>query len=185
LKFKAFLAESVTFGATIHRVEKDGQRSHDFTPFEKEKEIDCRECHYHGKSEHCWMCKGTGKEKVWVTDYDKIQLSNSGALAFLSAIGEKVNGDESLVGGWDNSELPELRRRLIRMKNGDLKHHETPPSDEQRVRGVKHDGNVATIERGPRMISYGRTAAQYGELIDDLLKLIDFAQKHDAGVSWA
>lgn len=169
--------------------------------FETEKVEDCWACDGTGKESHdgwtdqegvkhppaswaCDLCRGKGKLTKWETPYNELNVSNDNATAILQALGLWQN--DELVGHVDHDDLPALRRKLIRIKNGGIEALTKDPEDTQGpTRRYKGDDGMDHIGRGPRVISGGRTHEQVMRYVDSLLSLIDFAQKNDAALAWA
>ncbi len=180
------LDESVTF--SVAKIKKhEGRDMYDTTEFAKEAHIECRDCDGKGKYENgheCHYCKGSGKERTWEYDYEHLNVSNDNAAVIVKMLGV-VRGDE-WSGAWKHEELPAIKRKLIKLKNGDTSGWTEGPSDEQGpTRAFRDENGMSRIGRGPRMISGGRSQAQIDRYVDALMDIVDFAQKHGAAVCWS
>jgi hypothetical protein len=181
------LNESVTFGAVKLKMDK-GERIWDYTPFEKQEEIDCRDCEDATKPHpSCWFCKGSGKEKIWQNIGPTMNVANHTVDTILTDLGlTHLTGDEGTVGVWEPKQLPEIRRKLVKLKNSDLSKHVEEPSDTRGpMRHYKDEDGQDRIGHGARLIHQGHSLERINSYIDRLLDVIDFAQKHDAAVAWS
>lgn len=151
----------------------------------------------HDVEEECWTCDGTGtyydrtcdhcngtkvlKRKEWSMPH--MQLSNGNAYLLMSALGL----EEEPVGVVPNKDLPELKRKLLKLLNTDVSKHTRAPSitQDKHTKVVDVDG-VSTIKRyGPTMIDHGVSSAQIKGYAERMIKLVDAAQKEGYDVSWA
>lgn len=184
----ARIDESVTFSVAKEKKDEKGKRYWSIADFQQEKMEECGVCHGTGKDpyakEHghdvdCDMCMGKGKTKEYHTEYGELNVSNANALAILDMLGL----EEDYVGNIPTNKLPDIRRRLIKLKNKGVDDYTSDTTDERHTRVVKQ-GDMHKIEPGPRMINVGRSEEQVMRYVDRLLAIIDFAQKNDATVVW-
>lgn len=85
-----------------------------------------------------------------------------------------------------HDQLAEVRRKLIKIKNGDISQHTVDPSMSQSpMRKYTNDDGMPAIGRGPKIYDMGRSNEQVMRYIDTLLSLIDFCQKNGAALGWA
>lgn len=167
-------------GATIYparRTEENGE-IHIGWPdeFVRRVKIVCRDCEGKG----CVYCQGSGKETETIYDFPEFSAGYAAIRVAAELMG--LPSEESY---WvAHEDLPEVRRRLIRVKNGDLSDFAQEATVE-RERRVDRSGGIPRITSGPTMIGFGMSESQIGVLIDRLLGIIDWAQKHDCGISWA
>lgn len=130
----------------------------------------------------CDRCDGKGEVEEWITDAPTLNVSNSNGYEIQRMLG--LNPDYS--GVILPADLPKFIRHLIKLKNTSSQQHTQDPSDEMGSMGITgHDQNVTSIGRqGARMIDMGRSQSQVDRYIDELLKMMKFAQEHGAGISW-
>ena len=180
----ALLQESVDFHPAVTR--KDGDHTYVDYPegTQQQREIDCQECHHMGASPKCRYCHGTGKEKEWITTCPELNVSNANAGIIAEILGHAGDDDGELTGLIPNAQLPTVMRRLIKLKNGNKERHIAPSSVSQR-QSVSHDGNVASIQRGPTMIDMGVSSQQIERYVDRLIEMVRWAQEHQCDISWA
>lgn len=131
--------------------------------------------------EPCECCDGKGKRLKWVYDYPRMNLSNYHVEAVIAPL---LGVEFDYTQFFPPETLPDLRRRLIRIKNGDPDAFSQPPSDEQAV-VVDRSGDVPKIGRGARMIGSGVSEHQILMIVDRLLEIIDWAQRNNCGLRWA
>lgn len=193
------ITESVTFG--IGKLVDYNGRKVWSDPFSKEEEVDCVACDGSGKEGHreyihpdtgekvpakewdCRFCGGSGKSKDWRTTAPEFNVANANARSIMDMLGIE---SEDLHGILEPKDLPDIRRRLIRLKNQDLSRHTVDPSKVQgKMHHYKDEQGMDRIGRqGPTIYDMGRSKEQVEHYIDSLLSLIDFAQKNDAAVTW-
>lgn len=180
------LNETVTFSCAVITTGDDGAKVYDHTKFSKKEMVECWVCdgkgvEKWGNEEHeCDMCKGAKKIEEWVYPFKELNVTNHNSHEILRML--QVPDDN--CGAVEHENLPELRRRLIKLKNSDNSHRTEEPHEEPRRHRFTQDGNVATIHHDPRVINGGRSNDQIERYIDQLLTLIDFAQKNKACLAW-
>lgn len=189
MRIKDILNESITFG--VHRlIDKNGKKVyHD--EFSQEVDSECWYCDGSGKETkyndddiaeyECGLCKGLGKIKDYKAPYQQLNISNSNAMAVLSALGLP----EDYSGAIPDEQLPAIRRRLIQMKNSKNTGLELDSYTSRERRVGRDENGIPQITSGPEIHSSGRTRDQIDRYIDSLLDIIDFAQKNNATVTWA
>jgi len=185
MKIQDIINEGMEFQACSIKV-KDGQKM--YSPHNmREVDSECYVCDgMAGKIEgyECRACKGTGKMKQWECDSPEMQVSNSNGFAIQQEI---LGVKPEYAGSIPNEDLPDLRRKLIRMLNVD-KERESMHLDAEDKLGkvrVSQRGNVSTIHRGARVISPGRSDQQVLRYAQQLLKIVEYAMKNDLTVTWA
>lgn len=187
MKLHDILLESITFNAcTLEYSDKHPQGMISPHNLRKEKET-CWVCKGTGKDKYdpkydCDMCDGSGKLDNDVCDGPQVNLSNMNAG---DVIRDMLGQEFDYVGMVEKKDMPKLRQRLIRMINveKDRERMTLDPSDEQKTRVGKKNG-VSSIEKGPRMISPGRDDSQVKQLASQILKVVEYAAKHDLILSW-
>jgi len=136
----------------------------------------------------CDFCRGEGEYEDFVPDGPEMNLANRNARVLLGLLGIEYDDAGTI---W-HKELPDLRRHIIRVLNSDdirkaaIKPSETG-GDITDKRAVKGDGGISRIvtRRSPKMIDPGTSEAQIERYFEDILKIIEFAQKNDYNVGWA
>lgn len=187
--FKEFLTtlnESVTFSVAV--LEDDprfGGKVYNSAKFQKDVEAECWVCNGTGKDPYhpkydCDYCHGKGKVKEYVTPFKELNVSNVNARLILNML--EIDNDE-LMGGIQHEDLPELKRKLIKLKNTNTKKYTRDTvTDKGPVRVSKDEHGLSKISRGPTMIDIGVEQEQIMRYIDTLLDLVEFAQKNNAVV---
>jgi len=196
MRFKEILEESVTFG--VARLEDHDGRKVYSDPFMKKTMETCFVCDgtgketyggyedadgkYHPKSEHtCGMCKGEGKNEEWRSDADELNVSNANAWG----IQEMLGLDPDYSGAIKKEQFPEIRRRLIKLKNTDITPHTQPAvKSGGQTKAYKDDQGQSRIGKTLTVHDMGRSHAQVERYIEKLLSLMDFAQKNDCDLVW-
>jgi hypothetical protein len=86
----------------------------------------------------------------------------------------------------ENSELPNILRRLIKIKNQSVSQYTSPTTVDRGKTGAYTDPNtgLSTIGRGPTIHTIGRNEERILAYIDELIKIIRFAQQNNAGIGW-
>ena len=187
MRINEVLTESMTFTAGVVTVKKgpDGQPQSVISTSDFSVEQD----------EQCPWCEGSGKERDYNTgaEYDCRRCDGQGTVRELSSRAPElsvsnVNGHmilQTLLGIADpdydgviqHKQLPELQRRLIKLKNQSLDKFTRPTTRSRGDMGVTgQDQNVTTIGRqGPTIYDMGVSEQQVERYIDRLLELIKFA----------
>ena len=190
------LTETVTFGVA-RLSDHNGQQVYS-DPFMKKEMGKCWVCHGTGKEEFggytdnngveqpttehtCDYCHGEGKIEEWKTSATELNVSNSNAMEIQRMLG--LDADYS--GVIKQKDFPLVKRKLIRLKNGDISAHtELPNTSGGQMKKYKDDRGVTAIGRTATMHDAGRSHSQVERYIDTLLSLIDFAQKSNCDVVW-
>jgi len=196
MRFKEILDESVTFG--VARLEDRDGKKYYVDPFVKKTEEPCFVCDGTGKetyggytdadgrvvpkSEHvCGMCKGKGTNEEWRSDADELNVSNGNAWG----IQEMLGLDPDYSGAIKKEQFPEIRRRLIKLKNTDITPHTQPINKTGgETKAYKDDQGQSRIGKTLTSYDMGRSHAQVERYIEKLLSLMDFAQKNDCDLVW-
>lgn len=198
MRLAEILNESVTFG--IGRLTDWGEGRMGYSdPFEKKVTKPCWVCNgtgfekYGGYThpdtgenvpeykETCGMCKGKKEIEEWESTAGELNVANGNAFAICEMMG--VEPDYS--GAIKKEQFPEIRRRLIRLKNGDISPHVQDPTKEVgKMRAYKDDTGQTSIGRGATVYDSGRSHSQVERYIDKLLSMMDFAQKNDCDLTW-
>ncbi len=186
MKIHDILLESITFNACS--VDKKDDGTTHITPHNwREEESKCWGCKGTGKDKwdpeyDCDLCRGKGKLKDHVCDGPQVRLSNINAG---DVITDMIGQEFEYSGMVEKKDMPKLRQKLIRMINveKDRERMSRDPFDEQKTRVSKKNG-VSSIEKGPRMIGFGRDDSQIKQLASQMLKIVEYAAKHDLVLSW-
>lgn len=136
----------------------------------------------------CDYCDGKGEKLEHVSDAPELNVANDNAIDLLNYLGIDPDSEHGTVGSIEPKDLPAIRRKLIKMKNGgsdDLVKPDEDHHDPQTRRYKDADGMDRIGRFGARTIGGGRTPDQVMRYVDRLLDIIDFAQKHNAHVTWA
>jgi len=185
--FESTLNESVTFSV----MKREGNTFHDVFAVKGEEEcwvcdgtgVDPRGAH-NNTTHPCEYCNGKKIIDKWDHPFQELNVANANLPAILEMLGLPV--DDEYCGHWDHHQLPEIRRRLIKLMNSDIDKHTQAPTSSRGDMGIsKDDDGMDRIgRRGPQMYDYGRSRHQVESYIHRLLALIDFAQKNNASVTW-
>lgn len=142
--------------------------------------------HHPAKTVDCDYCHGKGEHLEHVSDSPELNVSNDNAIALLNFLGVTPGGPDGTVGHIEPKDLPALRRKLIKMKNGGADGLEKPDEIDggQMIKTRDEHGNPM-LKKTARSYEMGRTSDQVMHYIDRLLQIIDFAQKNNAYVTWA
>lgn len=141
--------------------------------------------HHPAQVVDCDYCHGKGKAEEHVSDSPELNVSNANAIALLDFLGVDSGGPDGTVGHIEPKDLPALRRKLIKMKNGGGEELEQDWQEEpgQMIKTRDEHGNPM-LKKTARMAGGQRTPDQVLHYADRLLSIIDFAQKNDAYVTW-
>lgn len=184
------LIESVSFTVSVL---SDDKKYYDSThaSLGKVEHGECPICDgtkidYNGEA--CRTCNATGYINQFHADYKELNVSNDSAEFILRDLLRVPKDDDYLAGAIQRSDFAEMRRRLIKLKNQDLTAYTTDSHvdmGQMKIRGKTQNG-VVHIGRGAKMIHGARSKEQIERYIDQLLELINYAQKHEnAYVTWA
>jgi hypothetical protein len=94
--------------------------------------------------------------------------------------------EQDYSGHIENKDLPALMRKLIQLKNSDPSKYAEPGSQSGGEIGTykDQDGMDRIGRKGPMMYTMGTTDNQVKQYIDQLIKIIKFAQDNDADFGW-
>jgi len=120
----------------------------------------------------------------FVDDYDEeydMNVANSNGYEIQRML--ELEPDE--YGYVANEDLPAIMQKLMKLKNGDTSSHTRDSETSQgEMRKRTSADNVTTIGRGPTMMDMGRSQSQINSYVDRLMKLVQYAQKNNYGISW-
>ena len=193
MKISDVLNESMEFGPTRVEKRKFNGEMHDVSVSPGSmQDVDCSICDGAGYNVYndqngkpykdpCGLCRETGKENVFVGDGPDMNVSNANGWEIQRMIG--VDPDH---GGhvW-NKDLPDLMRRLIKLKNGDTSQHAKEPNVELgRMQKRAGENGLATIGRGATMHDMGRSQEQVSHYVDRVMKIVKWCIDNDYDFSW-
>jgi len=180
------LVEGMTFEPVVEKKFSDGE-TYWGSIWQRKEEHDCPYCHgtgheeEDGKTYKCDYCYGKGKVNEIVSDAPELQVSNANGEMIQIMLGL----DPDYSGIIKHKDLPAIMRRLIELKNrGSDQFTKDPSTTQGPMRRQSDDQGVTSIGRGPTMIDFGRSQEQVHRYIDQLIKIIQFAQKHNASLGW-
>jgi hypothetical protein len=191
MRAKEFIVEGMTFSPAIEQeyIDDSGER----------RKLMTGEPWWAKSDEQCWVCNGTGKDPYTDGDIDcgychgKKTYTKHGSTAPELNV-SNVNGweiqkmlglDPDYAGTIYNKDLPNVMRKLIRLKNQGVEQHTQAPSVEQgKATHWKDDRGISHIIAGPKMHDAGRSNEQVMRYVDKLIELVQFAQKNNAHISW-
>jgi hypothetical protein len=187
MKIKELLQESITF-SPVKLKKSDHGEYWTSEEFEKQQATTCFVCDGTGKetygdqSYECGYCKGAGEVNEIVSTAPELNVSNSNGIAIQEMLG--LDADYSGVIPYE--ELPNLIRKLIKLKNQSVSQYTQEPNKSQGSMGSWEDeqGQTHIGRKGPTMYDFGRSQQQVESYIERLIKLIQFAQKHNASIGW-
>lgn len=182
------LQESVDFHPAVLSI-RDGHKYVEYPEGTLGKEeANCEACDGTGeeyderdnKSYPCQYCDGKKTYTKSVASCPELNVANRNATVILDMLGIEAD-----YAGWiDPKDIPDLRRRLIKLKNGGSDQHTIAPSTSKSIR-ADTSGEIARITSGPTMIDSGVPQEQIDLYVDKILEIMDWAQKNGTGVSWA
>ena len=191
MRIQELIIEGMTFSPAIEKDYTDDSG--------KTQKIITGEPWWTKSDEPCWVCDGTGKEKYGNSEYPcgychgKKTYTKHGSTAPELNV-SNVNGweiqkmlglDPDYAGTIYNKDLPNVMRKLIRLKNQGVEQHTQAPSVEQgKATHWKDDRGISHIIAGPKMHDAGRSNEQVMRYVDKLIELVQFAQKNNAHISW-
>jgi hypothetical protein len=180
---ESLINEGMTFNPVVEKEARDGEKYWTGEDWERKVTMNCRDCDGTGKDrDHtCPYCRGTGKEEDTVSDAPELQVSNANG----EEIQRMLGLDPDYSGVIYNKDLPDIMRRLIMLKNkGSQQHTQDASVDKGAMRRQSDDQGVAHIGRGATMYDAGRSQSQVDRYIDQLIKLVQFAQKNNTSLGW-
>jgi hypothetical protein len=129
----------------------------------------------------CPHCNGQGYHTNTEYLFPDFTVSNRNA-----AVVCEIMGKEPDYTGWvDAQELPSIRRRLVRIINGDTTAFEIAPSTSGGEVQVDQTGEIPRITRGATIYDLGVSHAQIINYAHYLLQVIQWAQENHCGIYWA
>lgn len=129
----------------------------------------------------CRFCKGQKQIERFVSDSPELNVANRNARILQGAL--RLPEEES--GHIDNKDLPELKRRIIKLMNSDTSDYAFDTyAEKPTIRTSKEKGNVTRISRGPTIYQMGFSQEQLDRYLKSLLEIIRYAQKHGYDLSW-
>jgi len=183
MRAKEFLREGVSFSP----VTKSEQGYWSGEQFGQMKDVECWLCHGTGQDTHyhddiCPICKGNKTTHEFVSNAPELNVSNGNAGAILDMLGLEFDYSGLIL----HEKLPELMRKLIRLKNDEVsKYAEPARTDHGSMRKITDpETGLSGIGRGATIHHGGRSNQQVTNYIDKLIQIVQFAQKHNASVSW-
>lgn len=123
---------------------------------------------------------GKGKVKKWVYDFPMMRVSHMNIDLLCSMLGKEYDDSGSI----SKEQIPEVKRRLIAIING-KGDYTKPATDEGGKTRVDRSGDIPRITTGARMIGGGVSSEQILHSAKRMLEILDWAQTHGCGVSWA
>lgn len=179
------LSESVTFYPAT-REEKDGEIYIGWPDEYVERvKTDCEDCEkgkvpYHPEID-CPYCQGTGEATETVYRFPHLDVANRNAEIIADML-DAPNPDS----GWiAPDEIPVVKRRLMKLMNTSVSQFGVSASTTSRQTRVDYSGDIPRISAGAQMFDAGVTSEQLVGYIRKIMPILDFAQKHGYGVSWA
>lgn len=191
MRAKEFIVEGITFSPAVMKdyVDHEGKPGKLLTgePWWRKEWKECFVCDGTGKETYgdrsvtCGRCNGKGKMQEPVSDAPELSVSNSNGFAIQEMLGLEPDDSGTIY----NKDLPKIMRRLIQLKNkGSSEYTQEPSTSQGPMRKTQTDQGITKISRGPTMHDYGRSQGQVDRYIDELIKIIKFAQENDAHISW-
>ena len=159
----------------------------------KMEEVECFYCDGKGEVSYgdnttypCDLCGGPGTRMVDKSDAPEYHLSNSNARLIMEVLGF----EDSEAWTISVDQLPLVRRRIIQLLNQptEMDRHTRAPSDTQEFRGMTRSKDPETgldtisPDRGPRMIDFGVDVEYLKRRLENMLEVIDYAQRHGSEV---
>jgi hypothetical protein len=172
------LSESVTFF-----VHKQGENFYDKVT------KDCEACDGTGIEDwgdvkhKCRYCNGVGKYETIESRLPDLNVANTNAHVILNMLGIQTGDDTT--GTIENNQLPEMKRKLIKLKNTDTSRHTRQYDISGGNTYVDKSGEIPRIGRTGIMHNMGLSNDRIKEYVDDLIKIVDAAQKIGGSVSFA
>ena len=181
------LNESIDFSVTKSYEDDQGRTIHDMSHFGERKDVECWVCDGTGKDKYydeaiCDYCEGKGKRLEFVSDAPEMNVSNSNGFKIIDMLGL----EKDYAGHVDHKDLPSIMKRLIMLKNSDRSRYAEPGSQSSgEITTYKNDDGIDTIGRkGPMMYNMGTTDEQVTGYVDQLIKIVKFAQDNNADFGW-
>lgn len=203
---EANLVESTDFYPAIKSIEdwhgKPTVVTKEPPEFCRQEEVECEWCegtghHYdyvdgkkvfdpsYGQCDACedvWGKPGHGRVKKWVYDFPRMKVSYMMVELLCQVLGK----DFDHCGHIDLEDLPALKRRLIGILNkNDVSAFTRPDTDEGGERFVDTSGEIPQIRTTMRTYGSGINDERLRAGVQYMLEIVDWAQKHEMGVTWA
>lgn len=187
MKIAEFLAEGMTFTPAVE-INHGGRKIWSARPWSRQEEIKCQYCNgsgketYAGEEHDCDMCNGKGSRILSISDAPELEVSTDNGEIIQEMLG--IEPDSS--GVIYHEDLPDVMRRLIMLKNKSAQDFVRPPSTSRGPTQKWTDENGIThIGRGAESRDFGLSKAQIDRYVDTLIKMVQFAQQNNAGISWS
>lgn len=184
------LNETIDFTVTKSYKDDKGRTVNDMSHFGKRKDVECWVCDGTGKDKYydeanCEYCKGKGKNYEFVSDAPEMNVSNSNGFKIIDMLGL----EEDYSGHVDNKDLPAVMRRLLQLKNQPekgtgIEHPGTVTNRNKLFRYKDQDGMDQIGRQGPVIYNFGISESQARQYVDQLIKIVKFAQDNDADFGW-
>lgn len=183
MRIQELLTESLTFNPCDLTTKQDSETGEDYSYYSGERweepgpNVECSWCDGTGRDDDkypCMGCKGTGWQKSTTSTAPELNVSNRNATTVLKILlGDSSGEIDEPVGAIKNSDLPQVMRRLLTIKNRE--------SQQQR-----YTSEPSTLKQPGRatMISGGTSAKQVSSYIDRLIELVKFCQDENADLCW-
>jgi hypothetical protein len=137
----------------------------------------------------CMQCEGKGEVTRQEYTVPHINVGNKNSITIMQMLGVPENEQEP-VGTIPNSQLPEVKRRLLMLKNSG-KARDKHTRDTQEYQGKKEtyvdkSGDVPQIKSrgGAHVVEFGLRPDQIERYIDVLLDIVQTAQDRGYDISW-
>jgi len=183
MKLKDILKESKLFeSVTITVYEYDTkEKKHDFLNYNRERVI-CEYCDgdaqdYEGNI--CRHCKGLGFQYA-----DEIVPEMNVSNLNFETVAQLLGIEFDYAGCLDSKKLPEYRRKLVSLMNQPTERFTREYSKERGDTRMDTSGEVPEIKRGPELHIMPLTDEKIKRYIEQLIIIIDFAQKNNGSVCW-
>lgn len=145
---------------------------------------------YNDETQPCRQCEGKGKYKSRKYTVPTLNVSNDNGYLILQMLGLHSRDEDNSIGTIPNKDLPEIRRKLIMLKNKDNERNsftrDGSDTRSPKTSYVDKSGDVPQIrtQGGGRVIDMGTSDSQINRYIDKLLEIISIAQEKGFDVSW-
>lgn len=192
MRAQEFITEGMTFSVSVKKpyVTPSGVQTFIWTDedWRRQQKMPCWLCGGTGKDKYdasltCEVCKSTGFYTDDVSDAPELNVSNANGYEIQRMLGLEPNYSGIIY----NQDLPELIRKLIKLKNQKFDRYTQQPKSSygQMKRVVDPDTGITKLVRTATVIDMGRTSEQVERYIDKLLEIAKFAQQHNASIGWA
>ncbi len=136
--------------------------------------------------DECRACNGSGESEQELSDVPELNVANDNARIVVDMMG--LEFDHS--GEIKPEQIPVIKRRLLKIKNqgGDAytRDDEYDDGDRGMQRTKDSETGVTTISRkkGLKMYGQGVDTEKVMRYVDEMLKVLDYAQKKNSEISW-